>query len=96
MQLADLLEQFRLLGLALAFGFRLLSTREQLAGTLQQLLLPLAHLDRVNAVISGDLLDRLGATNRLHGDLGLELGAVGAAVAHWWEPLSGAVPRLRC
>ena len=96
MQLADLLEQFRLLGLALAFGFRLLSTREQLAGTLQQLLLPLAHLDRVNAVISGDLLDRLGATNRLHGDLDLELGAVGAAVAHWWEPLSGAVPRLRC
>ena len=96
MQLADLLEQFRLLGLALAFGFRLLSTREQLAGTLQQLLLPLAHLDRVNAVISGDLLDRLGTTNRLHGDLGLELGAVGAAVAHWWEPLSGAVPRLRC
>ena len=49
----------------------------------------------MNAVISGDLLDRLAATDRLHGDLGLELGAVGAALAHWWEPLSGAVPRLR-
>ena len=95
MQLADLLEQFRLLGLALAFGFCLLSTREQLTGALQQLLFPLAHLDRVNAVISGDLLDGLAATDRLHGDLGLELGAVGAALAHWWEPLSGAVPRLR-
>ena len=46
-------------------------------------------------MVSGDLLDRLAATDRLHGDPGLELGAVGAALAHWWEPLSGAVPRLR-
>jgi hypothetical protein len=35
------------------------------------------------------------ATDRLHGDPGLELGSVGAAFVHWWEPLSGAVPRLR-
>jgi len=46
-------------------------------------------------MVGGDLLDRLAATDRLHGDPGLELGAVGAALAHRWEPLSGAVPRLR-
>jgi hypothetical protein len=39
-------------------------------------------------------LERLAATDRLHGDLGLELGAMGAAFAHRWNPLSGAVPRL--
>jgi hypothetical protein len=46
-------------------------------------------------VVCGDLLDRLAATDRLHGDPGLELGTVGAALTHGWEPLSGAVPRLR-
>jgi len=46
-------------------------------------------------VVGGDLLDRLAATDRLHGDPGLELGAVGAALTHWWGPRSGAVPRLR-
>jgi hypothetical protein len=40
-------------------------------------------------------LDRLAATDRLHGDSDLELGAMGAALPHWWEPRSGAVPRLR-
>ena len=49
----------------------------------------------MNGVISSDLLDRLAATDRLHGDPGLEFGAVSAAFAHRWEPLSGAVPRLR-
>jgi hypothetical protein len=57
----------------------------------------------VNGVVSGDLLDRLAATDRLHGDPGLELGTVGASFAQLlrrrlrlrWEPLSGAVPRLR-
>jgi len=73
----------------------LLAPCEQIAGALQQLLLPLAHLDRVNGVVGSDLLDRLQATDRLHGDPGLELGAVGASLAHGWEPLSGAVPRLR-
>ena len=62
---------------------------------IQQLPLPLAHLDGMDGVISGDLLDRLAATDRLHGDPGLELGAVGAALAHRWEPRSGAVPRLK-
>jgi len=58
-------------------------------------LLSLANLDRVDDVVSGGLLDRLPATDRLHGDPVLELRAVGAALADWWEPLSGAVPRLR-
>ena len=75
--------------------FALLAPGEQLAGTVQQLALPLAHLDRVDGVVSRDLLDRLAATDRLNGDPGLELGGVGAALAHWWEPRSGAVPRLR-
>ena len=92
---ADLLEQLRLLGLPLVLVLSLLAPDEQLAGSIEQLPLPLAHLDRVDGVVGGDLLDRLAATDRLHGDPGLELGTVGAALAHRWEPLSGAVPRLR-
>jgi len=46
-------------------------------------------------MISGAPLDRLATTDRLHGDSGLELGAVGAALAHGCEPRSGAIPRLR-
>ena len=95
LQLADLLEQLSLLGLPFLLVFALLAPREQHASTVQQLALPLAHLDRVDAVVSRNLLDRLAATDRLHGDPGLEIGAVGAALAHWWEPRSGAVPRLR-
>jgi len=57
--------------------------------------LKVTDLDRVDGEVSGDLLDRLAATDRLHGDTGLELKAVGSALAHWWEPRSGAVPRLR-
>jgi hypothetical protein len=45
--------------------------------------------DLLNVVVSGDLLDRLPATDRLRGDSGLELRAVGSVLAHWWEPLSG-------
>ena len=58
--------------------------------------LPLAHLDRVNAVVGGDLLERLAATDRLHSDPGLELGAVGVELAHRWEPLSGAANNGTC
>ena len=97
LELADLLEQLSLLSL------RLVATDEQVAGAIQQLLLPLAHLDRVDRVVGGNLLERLATTDRLHGDPGLELGAVGASLAQLlrrrlrqrWEPLSGAVPRLR-
>ena len=89
LQLADLLEQLCLLVLApLAPG-------EQLAGTVQQLPLSLAYLDRVDGMVSDDLLDRLAATDRLHGDSGLELGTVGAALTHWRKPRSGAVPRIK-
>ena len=34
-------------------------------------------------MISGDLLHRLAATDRLHGDLGLEFGAVVSALMTW-------------
>lgn len=37
----------------------------------------------MDGVISGDLLNHLAATDRLHGDPGLELGPMGAALAHW-------------
>jgi hypothetical protein len=53
------------------------------------------HLDRVGGVVGGNLLDRLAATDRLHGDPGLERGTVGAVLTHWWGPRSGDVPRLR-
>ena len=46
-------------------------------------------------MIGCDLLDRLAATDRLHGNLGLELGTVGAALVHRWEPLTEPVPLLR-
>ncbi len=46
-------------------------------------------------MVGGDLQERLAAAECLHGDLGLELGTVGAALAHRWEPLSGVVPRLK-
>ncbi len=91
----DLLEQLGLLGLAFLFVGALLASGEQLAGTVQELPLPLAYLDRVNAVVGGNLLQCLAAADRLHGDPGFELGAVGTALAHRWEPLSGAVPRLK-
>ncbi len=55
----------------------------------------MAHLDGMDGVISSYLLDRLATTDRLHGDPGLEFGAISAALAHWWEPHSGAVPRLK-
>ncbi len=56
---------------------------EQLAGSIEPLPRPLAHLNW------------LTATDCLHGHPGLELGTVGAAPAHRWEPHSGGVPRLR-
>ena len=44
-------------------------------------------------MISGDLLDRLSASDRLHGDPGLELGAIGAALAHVvGAPFRGGTP----
>lgn len=42
-----------------------------------------------------DLLDRPAATDRLHGDPVIELGAVGTALAIRWEAISGLLPRLK-
>lgn len=95
LKLSDLPEQISLLSLALVLGLSLLAPSEQLTGALQQLLPPLAHLDGVNGVVSGELLERLSATGRLHGEPGLELWTVGRALDHRWGPLSGVVLRLR-
>ena len=59
LELADLLEQLCLLGLPFLFALALLAPGEQVAGAVQQLPLPLAHLDRVDGVVGGNLLDRL-------------------------------------
>ena len=80
LQPADLLQQLGFLGLPLVLKLSFLAPGEKLAGAVQQLPFPLAHLDRVDDVVGSDLLDRLAATERLHGDPGLELGAVGAAL----------------
>jgi len=95
LQLADLLEQLGFSDLALARVLAVFASCEELAGAIEELPLPLAHLDRVDGVIGGDLLDRLAATDRLHGDSGLEFDTVGSALAHCWEPRSGVIPRLR-
>jgi len=84
-----MLEQLCLLGLPVLLVLGLLVPGEQLAGSVQKLPLPLAHLDRVDGVIGSDLLDRLPPTDRLHGDSGLELGTMGSAFAHRWEPPQG-------
>jgi len=95
LQPSDLLEQLGIFGLGVLLLLALVGTGKQLTGDIQKLPLSLAHLDRVDGVVSGDLLDRLPAADRLHSDPGLELRAVGAERADWWEPPSGAVPRLR-
>ena len=63
-----------LLGLPLLLVLALLAPGEHLAGTVQQLSLPLAHLDRADGVVSRDLLDRLAAINCLQGGIGLNSG----------------------
>ncbi len=56
----------------------------------------MAHLDRVDRGISLDLLNHPAGTDRFGGDPDLKIGAVGAAVAHRWEPLSRALFSFRC
>ena len=50
---------------------------------------------RASADSPAEFLESLASTDRLHGDLGLELGTVGAAFAHRWEPpfRGGAPPK---
>ena len=65
-------------------------------GADEQLPLPLAHQDRLDGVVNADVLDRLAARDRPHDDHGLELEAVGAALAHRWGPtLRGGAPPKR-
>ncbi len=50
-------------------------------------------LEPIHGVLGGDLLDRLAATDRHHGDPGLELGTVRAALTHRWKPrIRGGTP----
>ncbi len=90
-----MVEQLCLFGLVLFLVLSLVEPCVQLSDAIQKLRHLLNDLDGVDGVISDKLLDSLAATDRLHGDPGLELGAVGAALAHWWEPRSGAAPRLK-
>ena len=95
LELDDLLKMLSCLCVNHLLVLGCLATGEQLTGAIQKLPLPLAEMDGVNGVINGDLLDLLATTDRLDGDHGLELGAVGESIAHRWEPTSSAVPRLR-
>ncbi len=85
------------LGLALLLVLALLTAGEQLAGPIQKRQLPRAHLDGMSRVIGGDLLDRLAATDCLHGDPGLELGAMGQAFvcSSVGAPVRGRTPPQR-
>lgn len=65
---------------------------EQLTGANQEMPLPQTAW---NGWTAGDLLDRLTATDRLHGNTALELGPEGKALAHRWELRSGVIPRRR-
>src|SRR4030042_3938770 len=70
----DLLIEFSLLCFLLPL---LLSARpgEQAGATLQQLLLPLADLVRMYLILTGQLVDRLGALGRFPRDPEVETGA---------------------
>ena len=80
------MEQLTLLELAFATVPALFTPGEKFAGAIQELSLPLSHLFRLNGNICSDLLDRLEVTDRLEDYSGVELGAVGAALAQRWDP----------
>jgi hypothetical protein len=75
--------------MAVFFVLAFLALIEKVAGTLQKLLLPLAHLDGMHTMVRGDLLKGLAATDGFHGHLGLELRAVGSSFAHRWDAPGG-------
>ena len=52
LELDDLLEQFSFLGLTLLLLLALFASCQQLTGTIQPLLLPLTHLNRVDGMIA--------------------------------------------
>lgn len=51
--------------------------------------------DRVNGMVSGDLLNRLLDTDRIKDDSDLELARLEAGSAHRWQTPARAVPCLR-
>ena len=75
-------EQPCLFGLPFLLVLAFLDLGVQLVGGVLQQGLPLAYLDRGNDRVSAQLLERLAATDRLHGDPGFELVTVVAALAH--------------
>jgi hypothetical protein len=73
------LEQFSFFGLARAAVLALLATIEQLTDAIEELLLPLTHLDGMDGVISCNRLDcDLGFEN-LYVDLGFEFTTMSEA-----------------
>jgi hypothetical protein len=68
--LAGLLKQFVLIEQAFVIGLRLFVPLEQVARTLQELLLTLAHLNQAQGVFGGPPLQRWAASYQLQGDLG--------------------------
>lgn len=57
---------------------------------------PLAQLDQALRAVFGDLLERLSATDRLHGDLGLETRCwLGRRLLMGGSPFQGRCPALQ-
>lgn len=67
----------------------------QVTGALPQLLVPLAHLDQALSEIRSDLLKHLSASYHLHGDHGLQVGAVGRRCLMGGRPLRRGAPLQR-
>ena len=94
LELADLLEQLSFLGLALLLGRALLASRKQFTGTIQQLPLPLAHLDRMDGVVGGiswivlrPLIASM-ATLALNSGLWVRRLLIGGSTFQGWYPAS--------
>jgi hypothetical protein len=85
-----LLENLGPPGFALDRVLALLAPADQLSGGVQELPRPIARLTRVDGGVCSNLLARLVAIDYLHSESGLELGAMGADLAHWWwSPFQG-------
>jgi hypothetical protein len=82
LELSELLKQLSLIGLVFLLFLAVLTSGEHLTRSLKELPRRLVQLNRVDDVISGDLLVHLTTIDRLLGDFDLELWAVGAANAN--------------
>ena len=88
-----LLDTLSLSGLLISFFLILSGFTKQNSGAFQQLIFPLAHLNRVIGVVGSDLLEGPATGNGFHGYTGLELGTVGSALGH--PPCTGGAPPQR-